>query len=102
MKEKMVELMKQAHCECVDCIACEYKGQELCCDHKMADFFIKNGVTITRAEDLIHTASLDYEAEYHKLLDKHNLLYADFQAMESELIRLRAQMDVVCLIFGGK
>lgn len=102
MKDKMVELMKQAHNECLDCTDCEYKGSELCGDRKTADFLIKNGVTITRAEDLIHTASLDYEAEYHKLLDKHNLLYADFQAMESEFIRLRAQMDVVCLIFGGK
>lgn len=51
------------------------------------------------------TNSLNYEAEfehmrglYHKTLDELNY----YKNMETELVRLRAQMDVVYLIFGGK
>lgn len=107
MKEKMVELMKQAHEQCVDCKDCEYMGKELCGDRKMADFLIANGVTIKNTEE--RTASLDYEAEYNKLLESHKRLcgdYAelkhDYESMETEFVRMRAQLDIVCLIFGGK
>lgn len=55
------------------------------------------------------TASLNYEAEYHKLLQEKEILMAKMEflrsennSLETELVRLRAQMDVVYLIFGGK
>lgn len=55
------------------------------------------------------TASLNYEAEYHKLLEEREVLMAkmeflrsEIESAEAECIRLRAQMDVVYLIFGGK
>ena len=44
--------------------------------------------------------SMNYEAEYHRLLEKHNELYAEYQAMENEFARIRAQLDIVYLIFS--
>lgn len=72
----------------------------------VADYLIENGVTIKNAEEC--TASLDYESEYNKLLEAHKRLcgdYAelkrDYESMETEFIRMRAQLDIVYLIFGG-
>jgi uncharacterized coiled-coil DUF342 family protein len=55
------------------------------------------------------TADLDYRAEYHRLMEEREALLAkmDFlrserDSLATEFIRLRAQMDVVQLIFGGK
>lgn len=59
-------------------------------------------VTITGAEDLKRTASRNYEAEYHELHHKYSSLYEDHQAMETEFVRMRAQLDIVYMIFGGK
>lgn len=55
------------------------------------------------------TADLNYEAEYNRLLESHKKLCAEYsdlldnhKSLESEFCRLRAQMDIVYLIFGGK
>lgn len=55
------------------------------------------------------TASLNYEAEYNRLLDENKalrdrMLNAEAKLKEtySEVEKLRAQMEVVRLIFGGK
>ena len=55
------------------------------------------------------TASLNYEAEYYKLREENEILLAKMDFLRSELnsaetalATLRAQMDVVYLIFGGK
>ncbi len=55
------------------------------------------------------TCGINYEVEYEKLLEAHKRLCADHaelkrdhESLETEFIRLRAQMDVVQLIFGGK
>ena len=111
MKEKMFELLKQALaiCDGEKCKDCKYYCQEYCGTNLTADFLIENGVTITRAEDLKCTVSRDYEAEYNKLLEAHKHLcgdYAelkhDYESMETEFVRMRAQLDIVHLIFGGK
>lgn len=54
-------------------------------------------------------ADLDYKAEYHKLRQENEILLAKMDFLQSELnsaetalATLRAQMDVVYLIFGGK
>lgn len=51
----------------------------------------------------------DYEAEYHKAMELNAKLTAeleyvkkDYEAMEIEFGRMRAQLDIVHLIFGGK
>ena len=53
--------------------------------------------------------NLDYEALYHRELDTNSALREKMLASEvklreaySELEKLRAQMEVVHLIFGGK
>jgi cell division septum initiation protein DivIVA len=55
------------------------------------------------------TADLDYKAEYHKLIEEKEVLLAKMDFLRSELnsaetalATLRAQMDIVYLIFGGK
>ena len=57
----------------------------------------------------MHTASLDYEAECDRLLrerDKmmkeNDYLRTELKNMESECYRMRAQLDMVYLIFGCK
>ncbi len=104
MKEKLIELLKQCEKECDEkpCDECIYDTSLDCVNQHIADFLIANGVKITRAEDLKCTTSRDYEAEYHELIHKHSELYADHQAMEVEFARMRAQLDIVYLIFGGK
>ena len=54
-------------------------------------------------------ACLNYEAEYYRMMDEHKKLCAtlhdlkqDYQSMETEFARMRAQLDIVYLIFGGK
>ena len=51
----------------------------------------------------------DYEAEYRimcdtcdKLMAENDYLRKDKDAMETEFVRMRAQLDIVYLIFGGK
>lgn len=104
MKEKLIELLKQCEKECDEkpCDECIYDNSLDCGNQHIADFLIANGVTITRAEDLKCTASMNYEAKYHELLEKHSILYEDYQAMETEFVRMRAQLDIVHLIFGRK
>ena len=55
------------------------------------------------------TADLNYEAEYNRLLESHKKLCAEYsdlldnhRSLESEFGRLRAQMDIVYLVFGGR
>ena len=50
---------------------------------------------------------LDYKAEYHRLLKanqelckENDYIKADHAAMETEFVRMRAQLDIVYLIFG--
>ncbi|MBQ9733947.1 MAG: hypothetical protein IJV74_06910 [Clostridia bacterium] len=51
---------------------------------------------------------LDYEAEYNKLREENACLKHELEGLktycemrEDELSRLRAQLDIVYLIFGG-
>ena len=53
--------------------------------------------------------SIDYEAEYKRMCDaydklrhENDYLRKDKDAMEAEFVRMRAQLDIVYLIFGGK
>lgn len=53
------------------------------------------------------TAALDYKVEYEKLLEAHKKLCADFaelkrdhDALEHEFVVMRAQLDIVHLIFS--
>ena len=55
------------------------------------------------------TMARDYKAEAEKLFDRcrkleheYDKLLADHHAMETEFVRMRAQLDMVYLIFGGK
>jgi hypothetical protein len=104
MKEKLMELLNQCKTRCSEtpCDMCEYYDCPECDNEQIADLLIKNGVKIAVTEDLKCTASRNYEAEYHELLRKYSLLYEDHKAMETEFVRMRAQLDIVCLIFGGK
>ena len=50
----------------------------------------------------------DYEAEYHRMIEMNTRLHEEKEKLmvkidhlEAELIRLRAQVDIVYLIFGG-
>ena len=52
--------------------------------------------------------SLNYEAEYRRMCDlceklrcENDYLRKDKDAMETEFVRMRAQLDIVYLIFGG-
>ena len=54
------------------------------------------------------TRGLNYEAEYEKmralnnqLAEENTVLRGDLDTLETEIYKLRAQMDVVYLIFGG-
>ena len=58
-------------------------------------------------DELTYTANPNYEAMYHKLCEEyerfradHQALKRDYEAMESEFIRMRAQLDIVHLIFS--
>ena len=60
-------------------------------------------------EDKLATASLDYEAECDRLLRERDKMMAEndylrteLKSMESEFARIRAQLDIVYLIFGGR
>lgn len=50
------------------------------------------------------TESIEYElsAKCNSLSEENNRLREELESMETEFVRLRAQMDVVYLIFGGK
>lgn len=57
----------------------------------------------------LNTCDLDYKTEHHKLMEDREILMAKMEflrsekeSLETECVRLRAQMDVVYLIFGGK
>ena len=109
MKEKLIKLINHCEKECQDwnCDDCMYDKCTDCGSQHIADVLIANGVAITRTEEC--TASLNYEAEYNKLLEAHKHLcgdYAelkhDYESMETEFVRMRAQLDIVHLIFGGK
>lgn len=108
MKENLIKLLTEAQSKAIDASAFENAtyATQLAIE---ADFLIENGVTITRPEDLKCTASLNFEDKYKKMLQEREELMAkiDFlrsekESLETEFIRLRAQMDVVYLIFGGK
>lgn len=52
---------------------------------------------------------LNYKAEYGRLLKANQelckeleCLKKDYESMETEFVRMRAQLDIVYLIFGGK
>ena len=58
-------------------------------------------------KDELLTARPDYEAMYNNLCNEHKKLCAehaelkrDCEALESEFARIRAQLDIVYLIFG--
>lgn len=74
----------------------------------------KNGYAQGRkdafAEDkCVDRADLDYKAEYKrkceelaKAREEAERLRAEQESLESEFARMRAQLDIVCLIFGGQ
>ena len=106
MREKLIELICSTEYGNGSLIGNNFQKGFI---EKIADHLIANGVTIAKAEDLKRTASLDYEAEYEKLLEAHKRLCADYaelkhdhESMETEFVRMRAQLDIVYLIFGGK
>ena len=88
---------------CVMCGEIIPEGRQICpiCEkgeHNMAD----------KMENRC-TASLDYEAEYNRLLRERDKMMAEndylrteLKSMESECYRMRAQLDIVHLIFGGR
>lgn len=54
-----------------------------------------------------HTCGPNYEAMYNRLNEEHKRLCAEHEelrkdrdALETEFIRMRAQLDIVYLIFG--
>lgn len=56
---------------------------------------------------LKHTECLNYETEYHRLFKANQELCKelecfkkDYESMETEFVRMRAQLDIVYLIFG--
>ena len=60
-------------------------------------------------KDKLVPADLNYESEYERLLRERDRLMAKYEslrsekeAMETEFHRMRAQLDIVYLIFGGK
>ena len=60
-----------------------------------------------KMEDKLATASLNYEAECDRLLREREKLMAEndylrteLKCAESECFRMRAQLDIVYLIFG--
>ena len=62
-----------------------------------------------KMDDKMATASLNYEAECDRLLREREKLMAEndylrteLKTMESECYRMRAQLDMVYLIFGGR
>ena len=105
MKEKLIELLKQCEKECdgKPCDECIYDASLDCGNQHIADVLIANGVTISDPLKAgKECVSRNYEAEYHELLEKHSRFYADHQAMEFEFARMRAQLDIVHLIFGKR
>lgn len=50
------------------------------------------------------TAEIEHKLseKCNSLAEENNKLKKDLEAIETEFIRLRAQMDIVYLIFGGK
>ena len=62
-----------------------------------------------KMEEKMATASLNYEAECDRLLRERDKMMAEndylrteLKSMESECHRMRAQLDMVYLIFGGR
>ena len=62
---------------------------------------------VDEMEDKLATASLDYEAECDRLIRERDKLMAEIDYLrtelkcaESECYRMRAQLDIVHLIFG--
>ena len=57
-------------------------------------------------DDLL-VAKTDFEALYNRLADEHKKVCAkyaeldgEYKSLESEFVRMRAQLDIVYLIFG--
>jgi hypothetical protein len=87
MKEKLIELLKQCEKECdgKPCDECIYDAGLDCGNQHIADVLIANGVTIARAEDLKHTASLDYEAEYIRAMEEIAKAKCEISHLRDEL-----------------
>lgn len=58
-------------------------------------------------DELKALCDLDYKAEYHRLFKANQELCKemecikkDYESMETEFVRMRAQLDIVYLIFG--
>lgn len=59
--------------------------------------------------DTMENMKRDYEAELHRMYELNEKLRcelecvkADYKSMETEFVRMRAQLDIVYLIFGNK
>lgn len=48
------------------------------------------------------TCTLNYEAEYERIREKYEELHSQYMEMKLECERMKAQLDIVYLIFGGK
>lgn len=60
-------------------------------------------------KDKLVPADLNYESEYEKMVHEREKMLAEIEylraenkSMETEFHRMRAQLDIVYLIFGGK
>ena len=102
MKDKILELLEKCYEVCTPdgCKECKYHGLPNCGDQLRADALVDSGLIVSEQKKC--NVTRDYEADYNRLLEKYNELYSEHISMETEFVRLRAQMDVVHLIFGGK
>ena len=50
------------------------------------------------------TASIEHElsSKCNSLTEENHILRKDLESIETEFARMRAQLDIVCLIFGRK
>jgi flagellar biosynthesis/type III secretory pathway protein FliH len=73
-------------------------------DDKKLQKAFDEGYEKGRAEGANITAEIEYKLSEKccSLAEENRKLKEDFDSMESEFIRMRAQLDIVYLIFGGK
>ena len=52
--------------------------------------------------DALKTVKPDFEAMYNKMRVEHDALSREHTAMRAEFVRMKAQLEIVYLIFGKK
>lgn len=112
MDEKRKALEKQCYYNSVNCKMCAlYDASKDGCSISGADFDECSAEQIDElyAKMFPTPSSMDYEAEYHKLLaekeklEKENeYLKREMAALSAENTVMREKLDMVYLIFGGR